>query len=472
MEGYPVPEAEADIALESYLQSYSEKLLPVYEVEEAMSVLRGRIDADLFEKIIRINTDYKTYVTSNRTPLGSTIGLRGGGSTVSDSTYPSAAILSELHANAQAMPFDKRTVFSNQTGTLYLFCSNFLFVYCSCVSVYCITFLSDDSSFTDILLFAPLYLDSTAAVWAAAERYLYTPEIRTLAGLLRIVEDYLDVEKLFDNMSFTDVVTQLRKDYGSDFNKVLALCRSHINVEAKNILIVKIMGEVAQLPIPTVQQRPSLPMGVPLKNEINTRNLKLRLTALARLRQPVYSHVSFVANMVLMKQYTLKPEQRRQRMHETIMAALTTGEPVGHGDRALHIKKFVDGNIVVRDLLIDALRNDRDYQIAAMELYLLKNYHTTHTMEKNMTSGSSLSDDGSTGDMNPWIRFTFKTKQVQGDTSFQFTLNNIVLSTCIVVVHASQQHRSSSVHVCIFITLIPVSHLLSLLVLPYSFRYS
>ena len=432
MEGYPVPEAEADIALESYLQSYSEKLLPVYEVEEAMSVLRGRIDADLFEKIIRINTDYKTYVTSNRTPLGSTIGLRGGGSTVSDSTYPSAAILSELHANAQAMPFDKRTVFSNQTGTLYLFCSTFLFVHA-------ITFLFDDFSFSDILLFAPLCLDATAAVWAAAERYLYTPEIRTLAGLLRIVEDYLDVEKLFDNMSFTDVVTQLRKDYGSDFNKVLALCRSHINVEAKNILIVKIMGEVAQLPIPTVQQRPSLPMGVPLKNEINTRNLKLRLTALARLRQPVYSHVSFVANMVLMKQYTLKPEQRRQRMHETIMAALTTGEPVGHGDRALHIKKFVDGNIVVRDLLIDALRNDRDYQIAAMELYLLKNYHTTHTMEKNMTSGSSLSDDGSTGDMNPWIRFTFKTKQVQGDTSLQFTLTILYLphvccGTCIPTV--------------------------------------
>ena len=115
-----MPEAEADIALESYLQSYSEKLLPVYEVEEAMSVLRGRIDADLFEKIIRINTDYKTYVTSNRTPLGSTIGLRGG-STSSDSTYPSAAILSELHANAQALPFDKRTVFSNQTGTFISF---------------------------------------------------------------------------------------------------------------------------------------------------------------------------------------------------------------------------------------------------------------------------------------------------------------------------------------------------------------
>ena len=364
-EGYPVPDAEADAAFEAYLQSFNEKLLPVYEVEEAMSVLRGRIDADLFEKILRMNADYKAYVqVQAKTPGGTFIGIRGSSASAE---YPSAAILSELHNAAQALPFDKRTVFSNQT----------------------------------------------APVWAAAERYLYTPEIRTLAGLLKIVEDYLDVERLFDNMSFTDVVTQLRKDYTGDLDKVLALCRSHINVTAKNELVVKILGEVAQLPIPTVQQRPALPMGVPLKNEINTRNLKLRLTALARLQQPMYSHVSFVANLVLMKQYTLKPEQRRVRMHETIMAALTTGEAVGHGDRAAHIKKFVDANIIVRDLLIDALRNDRDYQIAALELYLHKVYHTTHTME-NLSSGTALSDDGSTGDLNPWIRFKVKTKFIQG----------------------------------------------------------
>ena len=364
-EGYPVPDAEVEAAFAAFLQSFTEKMLPVYEIEEAMSVLRGRIDADLFEKILRINSDYKAYIVASPEPRGSYIGLRGSSATSVD--FPSAAILTELHAAAQALPFDKRTVFSNQT----------------------------------------------APVWAAAERYLYTSEIRTLAGLLKIVEDYLDVEKLFDNMSFTDVVTQLRKDFAGDLEKVLALCRSHVNVAAKNELVVKILGEVAQLPIPTVQQRPSLPMGVPLKNEINTRNLKLRLTALARLQQPMYSHVSFVSNLVLMKQYTLKPEQRRVRMHETIMAALTTGEPVGHGDRAVHIKKFVDANIIVRDLLIDALRNDRDYQIAALELYLHKVYHTTHTME-NMSSGTSLSDDGSTGELNPWIRFKFKTKFIQG----------------------------------------------------------
>ena len=104
-----------------------------------------------------------------------------------------------------------------------------------------------------------------------------------------------------------------------------------------------------------------------MKNEINARNLKVRLTTVARLIQPMYSHVSFVANLVLMKQYSLKPEARRQRMHDAIISALTTGESVGHGDRSNHLKKFVDSNVVVRDLLVDALRNDSNVRVISIK---------------------------------------------------------------------------------------------------------
>ena len=104
-----------------------------------------------------------------------------------------------------------------------------------------------------------------------------------------------------------------------------------------------------------------------MKNEINARNLKVRLTTVARLIQPMYSHVSFVANLVLMKQYSLKPEARRQRMHDAIISVLTTGESVGHGDRSNHLKKFVDSNVVVRDLLVDALRNDSNVRVISIK---------------------------------------------------------------------------------------------------------
>jgi acetyl-CoA carboxylase / biotin carboxylase 1 len=356
-----VPEVEADAAMTAYLQSFKEPLLPVYEMDEAMSVLRGRIDADLTEEILKINSEYKNSLLHNQSSSPS----KQSSACVED--YPSGAILTVLHKHCVSLPQDQRSAFYNQT----------------------------------------------ALVWAAAEQYLYSTEVRILSGLLKFVEAYLEVEKLFDNMSFTDVVSELRKDNISDLGKVLGLCRSHINLKAKNILLVKVMDEMTLLPIES-SQRPAYPPGVPVKFDINTRNLKLRLTALARLKQPMYSHVSFVANLVLMKQYSLKPEQRRRLMHEAISEVLTTGEAAGHPDRVAHFKKFIESNVVIRDLLLEALRNDKDYQIAVMELYLLKTYQTTHTFQ-NMESGTSLGATFiSPSHLSPWLKFEFKTKQVVG----------------------------------------------------------
>ena len=356
-----MPEVEADAAMIAYLQSFKEKLLPVYEIDEGMSVLKGRIDADLTEEILRINSEYKNSVLSSQV-VGSP-----KASASSDGSYPSGAVLSALQKHCLSLPAEQRNAFAHQT----------------------------------------------AGVWATAEQYLYSTDVRIVASLLKLVESYLDVEKLFDNMSFTDVVSELRKDNIGDLDKVLNLCRSHINLKAKNILLAKVMDEISNLPIET-SQRPSYPAGVPIKFDIHARFLKIRLTALARLRQPMYSHVSFIANLVLMKQYSLKPEQRRRLMHDAITSVLTTGEPVGHSDRVSQFKKFIESNVVIRDLLFEALRNDKDYQIAAMELYLLKTYQTTHTFQ-NMESGSSLGVVfTSPVVLSPWIKFEFKTKQVVG----------------------------------------------------------
>ena len=342
---------EADAAMVAYLHSFSVKLLPVYEIDEAMSVLRGRIDADLTENILRINSQYR------KSALNSSPTTYSG---ITD--YPAGQILSLLHKYCLSLPAEQRTTFSNQTSI----------------------------------------------VWAAAEQYLYSIEVRVLAGLLKLVESYLNVEKLFDNMSFTDVVSELRKENVTDLDTVLNLCRSHTNLKAKNVLLVKVMDEISLLSTED-SSRPVYPVGVPIKYDITTRNLKIRLTAIARLKQPMYSHVSFVANLVLMKQYSLKPEQRRRLMHEAITAVLTTGEQAGHSDRVAQFKRFIESNVVIRDLLIESLRNDRDYQVAVMELYLLKTYQTTHNFE-NMQSGSSVG----VSDSSPWIKFEFKTKQVVG----------------------------------------------------------
>lgn len=112
------------------------------------------------------------------------------------------------------------------------------------------------------------------------------------------------VEKLFDNLSFTDVVSNLRKQCSGDLNKVLSLCRSTLNLNAKNTLMVRsyykyaflvtlscvqvrVMEELRQLPFQSSVPRPILPVGLPIKAEVNIRNLKLRLKDVAKLRQQV-----------------------------------------------------------------------------------------------------------------------------------------------------------------------------------------
>jgi hypothetical protein len=163
-------------------------------VDEALSILRGRIDMDLTNKILKINTDYKNIILNSNKLLESSISSNVNSNGTTGLSYPSAQILSLLHNHSLSLPAEQRTGFSISTST----------------------------------------------VWAASEQYLYSNEVRILAGLLKIVEGYLDVEKLFDNMSFTDVVSELRKDNISDLGRVLELCRSHINLTAKNILLIKV----------------------------------------------------------------------------------------------------------------------------------------------------------------------------------------------------------------------------------------
>jgi hypothetical protein len=342
-------------AVDNFIRGFEDPLVVALEVEEVMSVLRGRIDHNLGAQILQLNADYRKKLVeglaSNRIPV-----------------YPSGVILQALHKFSLSLPPDQR--------------SNFI--------------------------------TSVSGVWAAVENNLYSKEARLLAAMQQIIEKYLEVETLFDNSSFTDVVSQLRKTTNSDYDKILGLCRSHINLDAKNTLLVRLMEEMRGLPL-AGNQRPKVPAGVPLRYEINTRNLKLRLRDLAKLHMQSYIHVSFTANLVLMNQNIMRPETRRQRLHDTITSALTTGENVGESDRVAILKKFVDSNIVIRDLLIESLRNDTEYQIAAMELYLMKLYQTNHVL-KDLSCGYHLSEDMS--DMSPWIKFSFRTHDVGSIAGF------------------------------------------------------
>lgn len=347
LDGYPLSDQEVKAALEYYHLAMRNPLLPVLKVEEALAVLRGRIDSDLAATIISLNQEYRDAIKAG-------ISVK----------YPAVKVLTALFNFGQTLPFASRGAFNNQIGDL----------------------------------------------WSSAEMFVYSNEEMLVSNLVAFLEVYVNVEKVFDNLSFTDVVNQLRKEHVSNPEKVLALCKSHANLATKNVLVLSMIDLIKSITLPSTAKRPDLPNGLTLKTELQTRKLKARLTELSKFRQSAYSHVSFVSNLMLMDQFSLSAESRRQRLHEAVIAALTTGDPVGYGDHVEEIKKFVDSHLIIRDLIVDALRHDSDYQLSVLELYIRKIYQKNHTLQ-SLSAGNSLADDSS--DRCPWISFEFITRNVE-----------------------------------------------------------
>jgi acetyl-CoA carboxylase/biotin carboxylase 1 len=383
LDGFFATDAEINTAMDIFLENFDDKMVAALELDEAKAVLRGRLDPSLSNALNSLNDNFKMAMFSSAqsgqaTPLPPSGGHGHGLHTPTvGPDFPAVQLLHALHEHALSIPqLDRRNAFVAQTST----------------------------------------------VWSTIEKYLYPVEVRKVAALQTLIEKYLAVEKLFDNLSFTDVVSDLRKQYNSDLTRVLNLCRSTVNLNAKNALMMRVMDELKKLSFAASVPRPVVPIGLPIRHEVNTRNLKLRLKDVSKLRQQDYIHVSFSANLVLMSQNTLKADARRQKFHDAITSALSTGEGVGEGERMAILKKFVETNVIIRDLILDALRHDPEYQIAGMEMYLMKIYGATHHL-KGFTAGASLGSDNS--DASPWVKFVFMTKKVTSASPNTNTVNEL-----------------------------------------------
>lgn len=366
LDGYYLSKQESEEALCTYLNICDDKLLPALEIEEVLSVLRGRIDSKLFEELSSINSSYVGQINSKLTA----------------GDYPSDLILVALHEFAISLSIDKRQVFHNQISNL----------------------------------------------WNIAQFYLFPFEMRLLHFYLKLIEKYLSIERIFDAMSFTDVVSNLRKEHANNHDMVLGICRSHLNIDMKNYLLLSILGRLKSMSLTSILiQRPKsavskkLSINIPLQNEINIRNFKLKLTELTKLSHHIYSDVSFTSNLLIMSQYGVSDESRYEKLNDSITQALSMGNKIGEVDRLNVMKKFIDYNIVIRDILFKCFHHDIDYQIAAMELYLRKIYSVTHVIQ-NISAGSTLSST-SLSSLNetyigaemstPFVLFQFITKSVE-----------------------------------------------------------
>lgn len=331
-EGYYFKEEAAVAALSAYLKGLNDPALPAYEMEEALSVVRGRIPTALYSAISGANKKFRAKVTE-----ADKLGIGGDRSSfhVPVFEYPADVILGHLHEYLQSLSAD--AVASATT--------------------------------------------LTQSLWNIAETYLYPSSIRTLVSMLKLTENYLEVEQRFDSLPFADVINDLRKEYLGDIDKIATICMSHVNLPLKNFLMLKVIEVMMLTQVSAVKCRPKMPKGVPLRLEMNIRNLKTRLTELSKLREGVYSRISFSANLGLMDQNSMSYEKRRDKLQDVIVEALTTGDEAGQGERVTCLTKFVESGVAIKDLFFESMNQDRDYCIAFMELYLRSVYQKTHNLQ-------------------------------------------------------------------------------------------
>ena len=251
------------------------------------------------------------------------------------------------------------------------------------------------------------FLTQMGPVWDVAEVHMHSPEVRILFMLIKFTESFLSIEKLFDESSFTDTVNTLRKDHSGQLGIVWDICSSHVNLGAKKELMLKVISMMESIPLSVTSQRIKFPTGVPSRHDLNVRNLKSRLIELARLKNSTYTQISFAANQVLTKQTTLTIVQRRERLHQALVEALNVAEAVGDQERAIPLKKFVETNVAVRDLLQESMQEDHHYQLAYIEVYIRHTYQKTHDLV-NFTSGVSMADDDAD---SPWVGFEFLSRK-------------------------------------------------------------
>eukprot|EP00603_Paraphysomonas_imperforata_P004269 CAMPEP_0114418674 /NCGR_PEP_ID=MMETSP0103-20121206/3623_1 /TAXON_ID=37642 ORGANISM="Paraphysomonas imperforata, Strain PA2" /NCGR_SAMPLE_ID=MMETSP0103 /ASSEMBLY_ACC=CAM_ASM_000201 /LENGTH=2325 /DNA_ID=CAMNT_0001587049 /DNA_START=49 /DNA_END=7026 /DNA_ORIENTATION=+ len=343
LEGYSLAEEDILQALVTCTQSHYNKLLPAFALTEAMSVLSGRIDEDLYNNIISLKDNF---LLQQDDP---------------NAKFPSATILTAIWQKAKQMDSVQKSAFLKQMGP----------------------------------------------VWDLAEVHMHSPEVRILYMLIKFTESFLSIEKHFDDSSFTDTVNKLRKEHSGNLGVVWDICSSHVNLGNKKLLMLKVIEMMESIPLAVTSQRVKFPSGVPSRHDLNVRNLKARLTELARLKSATYTQIAFVANQVLTKQTTLTIAQRRERLHQALVEALNAADIVGHPERAIPLKKFVETNVAVRDLLQESMEEDGDYQLAYIELYIRHTYQKTHDLV-NFTSGDSITDDDAS---SPWVGFEFLSRK-------------------------------------------------------------
>jgi len=319
--GYILNKCHVEQALENLYLSAEDPMLPVYEIDEPLSALSGRLDSILFQKLSEKLSEFKASCTTNA---------------VKNPRFPTESFCEVISDYAENIgePSDKNT------------------------------FLALVSLVTDA---ADPYAKCNTTGLCGSER--------VLQGFIKILRKWIDIERWFcDGKSYADAVDILRKSNKDDYQHVLEVCRAHTAIETTTGIVTRIIDAIADALKTDSSSNTSMVVGAQSLGDV--------IPCLAEIGSmggaDTYSSVSLRARKLLLQESLPSIEERKSRITETVKAALGTNMSDRNSVTPVDVARFLDENIPLADVLYPLLRSadNESQKLALTELYLRKLYCT------------------------------------------------------------------------------------------------
>lgn len=318
--GYELGPSQLDEAMTNFHDAISDPLLPVYEIDEPLSVLSGRLDGELFESLTNEISGFKTRSADSE-----------------NQQFPAESFCNIITKHAESLkdPTEK-------------------------------------SAFSALV--KPVV--DAAAPYAKCVKAGTGGTERVLQGFLHLLRRWIEVERWFcDGKAHADIVDSLRKSNKDNFEHVLEVCRSHAGLQTTTGIVICIIDAIADAM--KVDSTESTSSASVVAGAQSLSDVVPCLFEIGSMGSSDYSSVALKARKLLLQESLPSLEERKSRITQTVKilgGAIMNSTNQTPSD----VANFVDENIPLADVLYPLLKSasSEGEKLALVELYLRQLYQS------------------------------------------------------------------------------------------------
>jgi len=334
MAGYVLSAEALELVMKDLAAAVTNASLPVYEIDEHLSVLSGRIDGSLFGMLSSMIVDFKSKYDNE----GNGVSMR----------FPAEQVKHMITEHSRKIKDE-----SERSGFIALT--------------------------TPLVDAADPYTKSRAAGVPGSER--------VLASFLTVLRDWIAVERWFcDGISYADAMDSLRRANVGEHAKVLEIGRAHAGLESTSVVVARIIDAIADVgkvdasstttSAAELVERTSVIVGADGLEDTTP-----CLTDMASMRgNGTYDSISQKSRNVLIQESLPSIEERKSKVMKAVGA-------IASGDDGLD--ELIGDNVSTGDILFPLLRAAKD---GKEELGLLEVEARLQYRSSTVTDITSLHD--------------------------------------------------------------------------------